>query len=124
VAIVILLAAVLGLVAGNFLNAQSRDLAPGAGRVFANVWGNIPAAAPAAAGAPAAPDPLRYIQEAAPQAADPGSVQTWGNVDERRDAGLAPARAADDGAVFENVWGNYADSDEHSGASLTRPTLR
>ena len=123
VAIVIFLAAILGLVAGNVLKASSEQPAPGTGRVHANARGNIPDAAPAA-GAPSYADPhLRYIQQAAEHAADPGFVQTWGNLDERRAAGSTPTGAAVDDAVHVNVRGNHAD-DEPPDASLTRPTIR
>ena len=99
-AIVILLAAVLGLVAGNVLNAQTRDLEPGAGRVFANVWGNHTDAESTAAGAPAYADPYRQI------------IQD------------ASAESPAQDRVYQNVWGNHADDDEPTDASLTRPTLR
>lgn len=100
VAIVLLLAAVTGLIAGNAINPDDGELAPGAGPVFANVWGNI-AADGAASEAPGFADPYRLHMAQGGADADPigpetygnivgtadaatDSLQTWGNVDERR----------------------------------------
>lgn len=99
-AIVLLLAAIFGLVAGNAINPDNGELAPGAGPVFANVWGNHADDDTTAAGAPSLADPYRQ---------------------RIRDAGAAP-QAGD--AVYENVWGNHADDDGANADSLTSPTLR
>lgn len=64
VAIVLVLAAAIGLIAGTALNARDAGPAGGPGP-FPNVWGNI------------ADDGV---------AADDPFTQTWGNLDERRDA--------------------------------------
>lgn len=100
VAIVLLLAAIVGLIAGNAINPDNGELAPGAGPVYANVWGNHAVDDASAAGAPSYADPYRQ------------RIQ---------DAGAAPL-AGD--AVYENVWGNHADDDAANADSLTRPTLR
>ena len=64
VAIVLILAAAVGLMAGNALNARDAGPAGGPGP-FPNVWGNH-AAIDAAAGAPSYADPFRgHIQEGA-----------------------------------------------------------
>ena len=131
VAIVLLLAAVVGLIAGNAINPQNRELAPGAGSVFANVWGNH-AADGAAAEAPSFADPYRvhmaqgrtdadaigpetYGNIVGAEDAATDSLQTWGNVDERRSsspsgqssAGTAgpavPHMGGFDGARYESA---------------------
>ena len=103
VAIVLILAAALGLMAGNALNARDARPAGGPGP-FPNVRGNV-ADDNVAVGAPAYADPYRQlIQQGAAVAADESFTQTWGNLDERRHA---------------------PSSDDASGAeSLTAPTLR
>ena len=103
VAIVLILAAALGLIAGTALNARDAGPAGGPGP-FPNVWGNV-ADDGVAAEAPGYADPYRQlIQQGAADAADDTFTQTWGNLDERRDA---------------------PSSDDTSGAeSLTAPSLR
>jgi hypothetical protein len=121
VVIVLIAAAALGLVVGNYLDARDGGaIAPGAGitsaphvggfdgaresalrarrsdlpdTVFPNVWGNIEA-----------PEPVTSESWGNIAAADDGYTQTWGNLDERHDA---------------------RSSDETSGrTSLTAPTPR
>jgi hypothetical protein len=103
VVIVLILAAALGLVVGNFLDTRdmgaidpgagltsaphmggfdgARESALRAGRsdlpdtVFANVWGNIEA-----------PEPVTSESWGNIAAADDSYTQTWGNLDERHDA--------------------------------------
>ena len=97
IALVLILAAILGLVAGNVLNARGAGSPAGAGlpdTVYANVWGNV-ADDVASAGAPAYADPYRAHMQAAAQAdAAIDSLQTWGNVDERHDAPAQPANGS------------------------------
>jgi hypothetical protein len=123
VAIVLILAAALGLIAGNALNARvdvgagadaslphmggfdgarydssQRDGATVSGPgPFPNVWGNV-ADDGAAPEAPAYADPYRRHIEGA--ASDPAVVgpQTWGNIDERHDA-----RSSDESSVGESL---------------------
>jgi hypothetical protein len=98
--IVLLLAAIVGLIAGNVINPDNGELALGTGPVYANVWGDHAVDAASAAGAPSYADPYRHRIEgggAAPQAGD---------------------------AIYENVWGNHADHDATDADSLTRPTAR
>ena len=79
VAIVLILAAAVGLMAGNALNARDAGPAGGPGP-FPNVWGNH-AAIDAAAEAPGYADPYRQlIQQGATDDADPVTSESWGNV--------------------------------------------
>ena len=79
VAVVLILAAALGLLAGNVLNARDAGPAGGPGP-FPNVWGNhADIAAPA--GVPAYADPYRQIiRQAAASDADPVTSESWGNI--------------------------------------------
>ena len=80
VAIVLILAAAVGLMAGNVLSARDAGPAGGPGP-FPNVWGNH--AAIAAAEAPGYPDPYRQlIRQGAADDADPVTSASWGNVAE------------------------------------------
>jgi hypothetical protein len=80
VAIVLILAAAVGLMAGNALNARDAGPAGGPGP-FPNVWGNHAEIA-AAAEAPGYADPYRQlIQQAAANDADPVTSESWGNVE-------------------------------------------
>jgi hypothetical protein len=82
VAIVLILAAAVGLMAGNALNA--RDVGPAGGPgPFPNVWGNHADIA-AADGAPSYADPYRQLiqQGGAADDADPITSESWGNVAE------------------------------------------
>ena len=100
VAIVLILAAAAGLIAGNALNARDAGPAGGPGP-FPNVWGNH-ADVGAAAEAPAYADPYRQIiQQAAANHADPVTSESWGNIES------APSSGGTSG-----------------GESLTAPTLR
>lgn len=81
VAVVLILAAALGLLAGNALNARDAGPAGGPGP-FPNVWGNHADIA-AAAGAPEYADPYRqFIQQGAATEADPVTSESWGNIAE------------------------------------------
>lgn len=110
VAIVLILAAAIGLIAGTALNARD-DGGAGIGAAQPHM-GSFDGAryAPVQRDAatietPSYADPYRQlIEQAAAGAADDTFTQTWGNLDERRDA---------------------PSSDETSaGESLTAPTLR
>jgi hypothetical protein len=80
VAIVLILAAAIGLIAGTALNARDTGPAGGPGP-FPNVWGNH-AAIDAAAEAPGYADPYRQlIQQAAANDADPVTSESWGNTE-------------------------------------------
>ena len=82
VAIVLILAAAVGLMAGNVLNARDAGPAGGPGP-FPNVWGNHAASDAAAAEAPGYADPYRQlIQQGAAHDADPVTSESWGNVAE------------------------------------------
>jgi hypothetical protein len=85
VAIVLLLAAVVGLIAGNAINPDDGGLAPGAGPVYANVWGNI-ASDGTAAEAPSFADPYRVHMARGGSDADPIGPETYGNIVEEPDA--------------------------------------
>lgn len=86
IAIVLILAAIAGLVVGNALDSRNRsDLAQGAGPVFADVRGNI-AAEDAAAGAPNFADPYRLHMEQDGADADPVGPETYGNIVEESNA--------------------------------------
>ena len=128
VAIVLILAAALGLIAGNLLNARDGGLTGGAPGPFANVWGNI------------APDGVAAAD------ASTDSPQTWGNVDERRSSRLSDqssagttgpavphmggfdgaryADAAEDVPIGPERWGNIAEDQDAAAESLTAPTPR
>ena len=91
VAIVLILAAAFGLIVGNALNARGASGAE-AGAAGAGVphMGGFDGARydsqerdAAAVGTPSYADPHLLIQQAAADAADGDSLQTWGNVDER-----------------------------------------
>ena len=102
VAIVLILAAALGLIAGNALNARDdAGAGVGAGGPGQPHMGGFDGARTAvlqrdaaAIGAPAYADPYRLlIQQGAADAADT-FTQTWGNLDERRDAPSSDANSA------------------------------
>lgn len=94
VAVVLILAAAVGLLAGSALNARDAGPAGGPGP-FPNVWGNH-ADIVAAEGVPSYADPYRQIiRQAAANDADPVTSESWGNV-----------------------------ADMSRGESLTAPTLR
>lgn len=81
VAIVLILAAAVGLMAGNALNARDAGPAGGPGP-FPNVWGNV-ADDGVTAGRPAYADPYRQlIRQGAASDADPITSESWGNVAE------------------------------------------
>ena len=119
-AIVLFLAAAIGLIVGSVLNARDAGPAGGPGP-FPNVWGNI-ADDGAAIEAPGYADPYRkLIQRAAADDAAPVTSESWGNI--------ADADAADD--TFTQTWGNLDErrdalsSDETSpGESPAAPRLR
>ena len=93
VAIVLILAAALGLIVGNALNARAESgLGAGAGGPALPHMGGFDGARydsqqrdDASVGTPSYADPHLLIQQAAADAADGDSLQTWGNVDERHD---------------------------------------
>lgn len=143
--IVLLLAAVFGLVVGSALDSRNGGLPGGAPGPFPNVWGNI-AADDATAEAPSYADPYRLHIARGEANAAADSLQTWGNVDERRSsrpsdqtsAGAAgpalPHMGGFDGARYEDrtdagavgpeTWGNIVEEQDSAGASLTAPTPR
>ena len=88
VAIVLILAAALGLIVGNALNARNAGAAVGGPGPFANVWGNV-ADDGATTGAPAYADPYRQIIErATANDAGPVTSESWGNIEEAASAGV------------------------------------
>lgn len=115
VAIVLILAAAVGLMAGNALNARDAGPAGGPGP-FANVWGNH-ADITAAAGAPSYADPHRaHIQEGAAAAAEaPGYADPYRQL-------IQQGAAIDADPVTSESWGNLARTSR--GESLTAPSLR
>jgi hypothetical protein len=105
VAVVLILAAVLGLVVGNALNARGEGaIGPGAGAASVPHLSGFDGARyealdDSATGAPAYADPYRLrIQQGAADAADDSFTQTWGNLDERHDA-----RSSDETSVRESL---------------------
>ena len=113
VAVVLILAAAVGLIAGNWMRAADAELSAGAGvpTVAYPTYQQIENAA-GLGGTPTYADPHRQIMEAAEDAAatvpsvayptfqqieaasaEDGFTQTWGNLDERsaRDAAAADA---------------------------------
>ena len=115
VAIVLILAAAVGLMAGNALNARDAGPAGGPGP-FPNVWGNH-ADIGAAAGAPSYADPFRgHIQEGTGAAAEaPGYADPYRQL-------IRQGAASDPAAITSESWGNVADTSR--GESLTAPSLR
>ena len=115
VAIVLILAAAVGLMAGNALNARDAGPAGGPGP-FANVWGNHADIA-AAEGAPSYADPHRaHIQEGAAAAAEaPGYADPYRQL-------IQQGAANDADPVTSESWGNIAQTSR--GESLTAPSLR
>jgi len=94
VAIVLILAAAVGLMAGNALNARDAGPAGGPGP-FPNVWGNV-ADDGVAAEAPGYADPYRQL--------------------------IRQGAASDPAAITSESWGNIAETSR--GESLTAPSLR
>lgn len=102
VAIVLILAAALGLIVGNVLNARAES-GPGAGAGGPGLphMGGFDGARyasqqddDASVGTPSYADPHLLIQQAAADAAAGNSLQTWGNVDERNDASASGRSSA------------------------------
>jgi hypothetical protein len=140
--IVLLLAAVFGLIVGSVLDSRDGGLAAGAPGPFPNVWGNVADDGPAAE-PPTYADPYRLHIARGETNAAADSLQTWGNVDERRSSrpsdqtsagaalphmgGFDGARyedRADDAAIGPETWGNITEEQDSAGASLTAPTPR
>jgi hypothetical protein len=117
--IVLILAAVIGLVAGNALNARDGGaINPGAGAdALPHLSGfdgaRYEALESTAIGAPAYADPYRQRIQNGGQAALPDTVfpNVWGNV------------AAPDPVTSES-WGNIGNDAEAARDSLTAPALR
>ena len=142
IALVLILAAILGLVAGNVLNARSDGAGVGAGGAGLPHMSGFDGARYSALRAddavnPSYADPYRaHLQAARADAPDAIFPNVWGNVaDDGSDAGAptsadpyrahiraAGADTAD--AVFPNVWGNVESGNEAAAGSATAPTLR
>ena len=114
VAVVLILAAALGLLAGNVLNGRDAGPAGGPGP-FPNVWGNHADIA-AGAGAPSYADPYRaHIQEGAAAAGAPAYADPYRQF-------IQPGAATEADPVTSESWGNIAETSR--GESLTAPSLR
>ena len=131
VAIVLILAAALGLMAGNVLNARDAGPAGGPGP-FPNVWGNH-ADITTAAGAPTYADPYRR-SSSRPRPTTPSRSPPTGATSPTTARAGAPtyadpyrqiiqqAAATDADPVTSESWGNIAETSR--GESLTAPTPR
>ena len=115
VAIVLILAAAVGLMAGNALNARDAGPAGGPGP-FPNVWGNHADIA-TTSGAPSYADPHRaHIQEGAAAAAEaPGYADPYRQL-------IRQGAASDADPITSESWGNVAETSGRD--SLTAPSLR
>ena len=138
IALVLILAAILGLVAGNALNARNAGAGVGAGGAAMPHMSGFDGARDAAlqgAGAvnPGYADPYRaHIKAGGAVVSDRVFPNVWGNVaDDAAPAYADPYRAhiraagADPAdAFFPNVWGNVESGNEAAAGSATAPTPR
>ena len=132
IAIVVLLAAVLGLVAGNWIQRADSDLSAGAGgAALPHVGGldgaHFAAVGGALAGAPSYADPHRRIMEAAESAVGASNAyEQYQRIEHAAaaDDAVDPADAYEqyqriehngDADAFTQTWGNLDEGDARAG---------
>ena len=122
IALVLILAATLGLIVGNVLNARNDRAGSGAGGAAMPHLGGLDGAHYAAlqqvdAGNPSYADPYRaHVRAAGVERTEAFFPNVWGNV--------ADDASAITDAVFPNIWGNVESGSEAAAGSATTPTPR